>query len=192
VVTAQKQRASVSGSLASPNAPQQGRIEVTRTYLELRERPGQHSVTWPVGVTLRREADCSVALARSLYTAVGRAYHWYDRDAWTDERLAAHLGQPNVEVWVLREADRPVGYFELAREDNVSVEIAYFGLIPSAQGKGLGRRLLEAAIAAGFGSPASRVWLHTCTLDHPAALPNYQARGFVPFRSERYEVSPLG
>ncbi len=72
------------------------------------------------------------------------------------------------------------------------VEIAYFGLIPAAQGKGLGKRLLEAAIRAGFDTPASRVWLHTCTLDHAAALPNYRARGFVPFRTERYEVARPG
>jgi GNAT superfamily N-acetyltransferase len=172
-----------------PNAEAPSRVAVTRTYLELRapRRTSRERIAWPPGVTLRREAHCSVALARALYAAVGRAYHWYDRDAWSDERLAAHLAQPNVEVWVLREGERPAGYFELAREDHASVEIVYFGLLPEAQGKGLGRLLLEAAIDAAAADHA-RVWLHTCTLDHPAALPNYQARGFVPFRTERYEV----
>lgn len=169
------------------------RLEVVRTYLELRERPADAAdVSWPDGVSLSREAPCSVALARALYVAVGRAYQWYDREAWTDERLAAHLADPNVAVWVLRNSGRPIGYFELARGENESVEIAYFGLVPAAQGKGLGKRLLEAAIRVGFATPASRVWLHTCTLDHAAALPNYRARGFVPFRTERYEIARPG
>ena len=183
-----------------PNAT--NRIEVVRTYLELLERPAASSdIAWPNGITLTREAPCSVALARALYAAVGRIYHWYDRDAWTDERLAAQMADPNVAVWVLRDALRPVGYFELSTESDPrvesdprmesdpGVEIAYFGLIPAAQGKGLGKRLLEAAIRAGFDTPASRVWLHTCTLDHAAALPNYRARGFVPFRTERYDIA---
>ncbi len=173
-----------------PNAQ---RWEVTRTYLELHERPSEDAgVTWPPGVVLAQEANCSVALARALYAAVGSAYQWHDRDAWTDERLAEHLARPNVAVWVLREANRPVGYFELLIEDATSVEIAYFGLLPQAQGRGLGKRLLEAAIQVGFATPASRVWLHTCTLDHPAALPNYRARGFTPFRTEQYEMSRPG
>lgn len=170
--------------------PNVDRIEVVRTYLELRQPPARDSVVaWPPGVTLTLEAPCTVALARALYASVGRTYHWYDRDAWTDERLAAHLADPHVAVWVLRDDARAIGYFELAREADGSVEIVYFGLIPNAHGKGLGKRLLEAAINAGFAAPAPRVWLHTCTLDHAAALPNYKARGFVPFRTERYDVA---
>jgi GNAT superfamily N-acetyltransferase len=169
------------------------RIEVIRTYLELRERPSTGSdVSLPQGVTLSHEANCSVALARALYAAVGRGYHWYDRDSWTDERLASHLANPNVAVWVLRDVARPIGYFELAREDHSSVEIAYFGLIPAAHGKGLGKKLLEGAIQAAFEQQTQRVWLHTCTLDHAAALPNYRARGFVPFKTERYEIVRTG
>jgi RimJ/RimL family protein N-acetyltransferase len=172
-----------------PNASPADQLAVTRTYLELRERPARNAHDWPPGITLALEADCTVALARALYAAVGRPYHWYDRDAWSDERLAATLASPNVEVWVLREAGKPLGYFELARDDDGSVEIVYFGLVATAHGKGLGKRLLDAAIRAAFDSRSTRVWLHTCTLDHPAALPNYEGRGFVRFRTERYEIT---
>ncbi|MGH7710111.1 MAG: hypothetical protein ACREOG_02445, partial [Gemmatimonadaceae bacterium] len=79
-----------------PNASAVDAVEVTRTYLELRERARAATHAWPAGFTLEREANCSVALARALYAAVGRAYHWYDRDAWTDEGLAEHLARPNV------------------------------------------------------------------------------------------------
>jgi hypothetical protein len=69
-----------------------------------------------------------------------------------------------------------------------SVEIAYFGLAPDAIGQGLGKHLLSYAVLDAWGMKPKRVWLHTCTLDHPAALPNYLARGFVPYRTETYRV----
>jgi GNAT superfamily N-acetyltransferase len=161
-------------------------VEVTRTYLELREKPSLGVIDWPPGVTLQRELHCSIALARALYASVGRPYHWYDRDKMSDSDLAAHVAQPNVETWVLRDGARAIGYFELLREESHSTEIVYFGLVQAAHGRGLGRKLLEGAIQAAFSGDTSRVWLHTCTQDHPAALPNYKARGFVPFRSEKY------
>ena len=67
------------------------------------------------------------------------------------------------------------------------MEIAYFGLTSAAQGQGLGRWLLGRAIDAAWTAGAEALWLHTCTLDHPAALPNYRARGFVPVAEEVYE-----
>ena len=66
--------------------------------------------------------------------------------------------------------------------------IQLFGLLPEFSGKGLGKWLLVEAVERAWSLGASRVWLHTCTLDSPAALPNYLARGFKPFRTERYEV----
>ncbi|HSA57864.1 MAG TPA: GNAT family N-acetyltransferase [Gemmatimonadaceae bacterium] len=163
-------------------------IAVTRTYLELR-RPDhlRGSGVLPPGITLARET-CAPALYRRLYAGVGRAYHWRDRDAWSDDTLAAHLARPEVGVWVLRDAGAPVGYFELVAQDDRSVEIAYFGLAASHHGRGLGQVLLVRAATEAWAQGATRVWLHTCTLDHPAALPNYVARGFRPFRVESYVV----
>ena len=83
----------------------------------------------------------------------------------------------------------PAGYFELQEhEDDGSVEIAYFGVVPHFHGRGLGKYLLTEAVDAAWSLDASRVWLHTCTLDDPAALPNYLARGFRPFKQEPYEA----
>ncbi len=70
-----------------------------------------------------------------------------------------------------------------------SVEIAYFGLFPNAIGQGLGKHLLSCAVRDAWALGPSRVWLHTCTLDHPAALPNYKKRGFLPYKTETYEVN---
>jgi len=82
----------------------------------------------------------------------------------------------------------PAGYFELERHSDGSVEVAYFGLLPEFIGRGLGKHLLTVAVETAWSLDARRVWLHTCTLDDPAALPNYQARGFRPFKEEVYET----
>lgn len=136
-----------------------------------------------------------MSFSRYLYHEVGRGLRWTDRDLWPDAELRAYLDRPGVGVWLLSMGGAPAGYFELKRDPDGSVEIAYFGLLPDFHGRGLGRWLLEQAIHTAWtaepGLPApTRVWLHTCTFDHPAALPNYRARGFDVFRTEEYEVTP--
>ena len=143
----------------------------------------------PSGFVVRRE-PCDVHLYRELYEGVGRDYNWRDRNTWSDEQLQAHLSRPGISIWVLRERGAPRGFFELARHDDGSVEIAYFGLMPAAIGQGLGRALLTSAVDHAWGQvpTPSRVWLHTCTLDHPSAMTNYLTRGFQVTRSETYTV----
>jgi GNAT superfamily N-acetyltransferase len=165
-------------------------VAVVRTYLEMASPVGQTGrAALPAGFLVRQEA-CEAGLYRELYQRVGTDYHWRDRLAWTDDQLREHLASPSIAVWVLREGTAPRGFFELARHDDASVEIAYFGLMPGQLGRGLGHALLTWAVAEAWTmQPApTRVWLHTCTLDHPAALANYLGRGFQVTRSEHYEV----
>ena len=165
-------------------------VAVVRTYLEM-DSPGRLIGRAPIppGYEVQRETG-DPDVYRDLYERVGSDYHWRDRRTWTDDQLRAHLEKPTIAVWVLREASAPRGFFELARHDDGSVEIAYFGLVPIGIGKGLGRALLTSAIdeAWSLKPEPSRVWLHTCTLDHPAALANYLARGFQITRTEQYTV----
>ena len=142
----------------------------------------------PAGVTLVREVSYPAALWRRLYTEVGRDHHWVDRLGWTDAEIRRYLDDPAVELWVLREGGEVAGYFELRGESNGSVEIAYFGLLPAFTGRGLGRYLLTAAAARAWAAGATRVWVHTSSLDHPSALPNYLARGFSISKQETYAV----
>lgn len=95
-----------------------------------------------------------------------------------------------MRVWELLVGDESAGYFELQRHDDGSAEITYFGLTPAFIGRGLGGPMLTHAAREAFAmaDEGARVWLHTCTLDSPRALPSYQARGFRPFRTERLEV----
>jgi GNAT superfamily N-acetyltransferase len=140
------------------------------------------------GTSLERADPCPVPLYRQLYRAVGERYYWRDRLAWTDDQLAAHLARPAVEVWVLHADGELAGFFELLRHEDDSVEIAYFGLVERAFGRGLGKHLLTRAVERAWALGATRVWLHTCTLDSPAALPNYVRRGFTPYKEETYAV----
>ena len=169
------------------------RVEVLRTYLELSRPEALRLAPCPdPRARVERVVDCPPSFFRYLYSEVGRRYHWTDRDPWTDEQHAARLADPNVTLHLLSVAGAPAGYFELERHVDGSVEVAYFGLLPEFLGRGLGKYLLTRAASEAFALGASRVWLHTCTLDNEAALPNYLARGFRKVREETYEADLSG
>jgi ribosomal protein S18 acetylase RimI-like enzyme len=165
-------------------------LRATRTYLQLTApagfRPGFG--TFPE-VTIVRPLEPDPELYRYCYRTVGAAFHWRDRFDWTDAEIRRHLTNPAISFYVARTEGMVTGYYELRRvgEDD-SVEIAYFGLVPDQVGRGLGKHLLSCAVRDAWSLRPRRVWLHTCTRDHPHALPNYMARGFVPYRTEHYEV----
>lgn len=114
-----------------------------------------------------------------LYTAVGEAWRWRDRIIMPEDELAGLIARPNVSIHVMYVRGAPAGYFELVSEADKSTELAYFGLRPGFVGRGYGKALLSAAIARAWDEGAARIWVHTCNLDAPGALPNYQKRGFV-------------
>ena len=163
---------------------------VTRTYLEMTSsgdlRPATAAGAKP---RIERLEHCSVELFRFLYEEVGRAYRWTDRLGWSDAMIERHLATPGVSIWLLTSDDQPAGYFELKAHEDDSVEIAYVGLLPDFIGRGWGKYLLTLAVQSAWQLGPGRVWLHTCTLDHPAALPNYLKRGFRPVRQETYTVA---
>jgi GNAT superfamily N-acetyltransferase len=164
-------------------------IEVTRTYLEMRSRSELKAAhSGDPGVRLREIPDCPPLLYRTLYVEVGRNYHWIDRLPWTDEQITEHLQQPEIRLWLMTREDAMAGYFELRQCEDGSVEIAYFGLLQEFLGRGLGKHLLTCATEQAWAGGGNRVWLHTCTLDDKAALPNYLKRGFRPFKTEIYTI----
>ncbi|HZT43773.1 MAG TPA: GNAT family N-acetyltransferase [Chthonomonadaceae bacterium] len=128
---------------------------------------------------------------RFLYTVVGKDWHWTDRLVWTDAQWESYVRRPEVQTWVGYVQGAPAGYYELEKQLEDSVEIAYFGLLPAFIGKGIGGHLLSRAVECAWQMGARRVWVHTCSLDHPAALSNYQARGFRIFQTVTEEI-PTG
>ncbi len=164
--------------------------QAVRTYLEMTDRSQlTGEPVAPSGVTLVRERSYPAALWRRLYTDVGREYHWVDRLGWTDAEIRRYLDDPAVELWILRDGTEVAGYFELRRDAEGGVEIAYIGLLPVFTGRGFGRYLVSAAVVRAWALSPTRVWVHTSSLDHPSALPNYLARGFSVRSQEVYSVT---
>jgi GNAT superfamily N-acetyltransferase len=117
---------------------------------------------------------------------VGDRHFWRDRTRWTDAEIQAHVARSDIAVWEAMVGSDSAGFFELGMHDDGAVEVVYFGLMPAFIGRGLGGLMLSCAVNEAWKFGANRVWLHTCTLDSPHALPNYKARGFVPFKTEDY------
>ncbi len=115
---------------------------------------------------------------RYLYQAVGGPWTWTERLVLSDQELMTIIGDPAVEVNVLWAGGVPAGYAELDWRLRPDVELAYFGLAPEFIGQGLGRYLLDWSIRHAWRQCPRRLWVHTCDLDHPRALPAYQASGF--------------
>lgn len=121
---------------------------------------------------------------RYMYTLVGAQWQWNDKLSWSDDQWRAWAEDPALRTWVAYCRGTPAGYFELHKQAGESVEIAYFGLVPEFIGKGFGGDLLSQSITWAWAWGAQRVWVHTCTLDHPSALANYQARGLRIYQQE--------
>ena len=159
-------------------------VEVTVYYLEMLA-PSHRSVpATRDGLTVLHARSPTVPYYRSLYNAVGKDFHWLSRRKMSDEALAAIIGDPRDELHVLHVDGTPAGFAELDRRRPDEIELVQFGLIPDFIGQGLGRWFLQWTIDKAWGYEPKRFWLHTCTLDHPAALPNYMKAGFVLFKQE--------
>jgi GNAT superfamily N-acetyltransferase len=129
-------------------------------------------------VRVERLANPSVEDYLFLYNSVGRDYLWVDRKMMPADKLREILADRRVEVFSLYVGDQPAGLAELDRRQPNEIELAYFGLFPEFIGQGLGSYFLRWAIKTAWSYTPDRVWLHTCDLDHPAALPAYLKAGF--------------
>jgi GNAT superfamily N-acetyltransferase len=157
---------------------------IVTTYLQIFDRAHVRPAPLPPAALVMAAREPLPDFYRFLYGSVGRDYRWTARLSWSDEHLERHLARPSLSLDVLYVGGTPAGYIELDRESHEpGTEIAYFGLIPRFHGRGLGKALLSYGMLRALDEGAERVWVHTCTLDGPHALANYQARGFVPYKT---------
>ena len=128
-------------------------------------------------------------LNKFFYKQIGRKHRWIDRLAWTDKKWIEYVENSRVKTFVLKDNNNLAGYYETIRDfDKDHSEIAYFGILEEYFGKKCGGFLLSEAINKLFEDGNSRVWLHTCSLDHENAIKNYLARGMRVFKSEKINV----
>jgi GNAT superfamily N-acetyltransferase len=157
----------------------------TITYLEMRTKPHRLPLPAPAAKhALLRAEPCTVSFYRYLYNSVGERWLWYVRRQWDDERLRLWLTRSEIEVSVLHIGGVPAGYFELERTPSGDTELCYFGLMPDFIGQRLGGFFLQAAVDSAWTGTTQRLWVHTCTYDHPRALGLYQRSGFQVYRRE--------
>jgi GNAT superfamily N-acetyltransferase len=162
------------------------------TYLEMfapLSSQGQQSEISGLKFEVRELKQPDWKFNREMYFKVGEDWKWIDKRPWTDEQWEKYGNDLNLRTFAGYCEGKVAGYFELYRDSETTVEIAYFGLLPEFIGCGLGGALLTSAIqnAWDWSPTPSRVWVHTCNRDHPNALDNYKARGFKVYKTVRGE-----
>lgn len=161
-----------------------GKLANVVTDFEMLERPEIQPDRTARTLTLNRWEKPSLARYRELFVAIGADWLWFSRLILTDQELAAILNHPDDEIYLAREGDRDVGFFELDFRQRNECELRFFGLMPDAIGSGAGRWLMNRVLERAWARPITRFWLHTCNLDHPGALDFYARSGFRPFRRQ--------
>ena len=166
-----------------------GTVAAIVTYLEMTRRPRLRRIARPAGWSLQRLSSGDTARYRTLFRRVGEPWLWFSRLLLSDEALCAITGHPQVHAFALHDGNGDIGLLELDFRSAGACELVYFGLVPEAIGRGAGRYLMNEAIRRAFAAPIARFFVHTCSLDHPAALPFYMRSGFTPYK-RAIEVAP--
>ena len=160
--------------------------EVKRNYLEIKSLQDLKEGKKPTGnYSLKLLDPINFQLNKFFYKNIGKKHNWVDRLTWSEEKWINYVSFKTVKTYVLKDNNELVGFFELIfHSGNNEYEIAYFGILEEYQNKKLGSFLLSKAIQKSFEQSVSRVWVHTCSLDHKNALNNYLNRGMKVFKIE--------
>ncbi|MCW5745429.1 MAG: GNAT family N-acetyltransferase [Alphaproteobacteria bacterium] len=157
-----------------------GKIAAIVTTLEMTARPSRRPVPPSKEHSVRRVANPDLAWYRDLFRRIGTPWLWFSRLRMDDVALGAILHDAAVEVSALVADGRDEGLLELDFRTPGQVELAFFGVTPGLVGRGAGRLLMDVALERAWAGNPRRVWVHTCTLDHPGALAFYRRSGFTP------------
>jgi GNAT superfamily N-acetyltransferase len=151
------------------------------TSLEMRERPRPRPLPESPLRLVKWEKPAPDKY-RALFRRVGEPWLWFSRLIMDEARLAGIIHDPGIEIFAVADPRGiEIGLLELDFREKQTCELSFFGLVPELAGKGHGRWLMAQALLRAWRPEVTRVWVHTCTLDHPSALGFYRASGFVPF-----------
>ncbi|WP_018318813.1 N-acetyltransferase [Bradyrhizobium sp. WSM2793] len=160
-----------------------GKIAAVVTHLEMTAPPARRDD--PTGVWTLRKVDApTLPWYRDLFRRVGEDWLWFSRARMTDTELAAIIHAPDIEIYALVAHGRDEGLLELDFREPGQCELVYFGVTAPLIGTGAARFLMNRALERAWSRDVRRVWVHTCTLDHPSAVAFYQRSGFRPFRRQ--------
>jgi len=150
------------------------------TYLEMTEPP-DHAVP-ASSLSLSRVDVPQPEHYRELFRLIGSRWLWFSRLIMDEAHLATIIQHPKVELYSVHDEDREVGMIELDFREPHECELSFVGLVPELSGQGHGRWLLPEAVRRAWREGIERVHVHTCSLDHPAALAAYRRAGFTPYK----------
>jgi GNAT superfamily N-acetyltransferase len=158
-----------------------GELAAVVTYLEMRSPPDQDVPASALSLHPIEVSDPEHY--RALFRLVGTPWLWFSRLVLDDAHLAAIIQHPKVELYkVVDQSGRDAGMLELDFREPNECELAFIGLVPELSGLGHGRWLLAEAARRAWREGVNRVHVHTCSLDHPAALAAYRRAGFIPYK----------
>jgi GNAT superfamily N-acetyltransferase len=156
-------------------------MPITTTYLQMHTHQRRQIPPPVAGIKIRHVTEPTVEFYRQIYDAVGGQWNWSSRKKLSDAELARIIGDPRDEIHLLQVDGEQAGFAELDRRRPGEIELVQFGLVAEFIGRGLGKYFLHWVIDKAFSYEPRRFWLHTCTEDHPAALPNYLKAGFTVY-----------
>jgi GNAT superfamily N-acetyltransferase len=159
-----------------------GKMAAVVTYLEMRTPPPETTTPTMSEFAARQVSQPNLGWYRRLYREIGEPWLWFSRVRMSDDELRAILHDPAVDVFALSHEGMDQGLLEFDRRRVPDIEISFFGVTQKLIGKGAGRALLQHCLPLAWKHKPERVWLHTCTSDHPGALGFYVKAGFVPYK----------
>jgi len=159
-----------------------GHLANVVTCLEMLSKPVSRPVPAIAGLRLERLGSADTERFRKLFRAIGRDIMWFSRLILAEETLQAIIGDAQVHCHALVKDGEDIGLLELDFREAGQCELSFFGLVPGAVGSGTGRWLMNEAVTMAWQRPISRLWVHTCSFDHPNALTFYQRSGFTAYQ----------
>ena len=161
---------------------------VKRYFLEIKDFSNPIELNIPENYQIILDDKKDFKLNKFFYKQIGADHYWRDRLIWSDKEWLKYSQNKNLETHIIKKAEDLVGFYEQEYHPGSNeVELINMGILKEFRGLKLGSTLLNHAIASASRKNPSRMWVHTCSLDHKYALQNYQSKGFEIFKEEEID-----
>lgn len=159
--------------------------KITTYYIEMKSPSELKEIKDSRGLLIMECEFKQLKFSKFLNKLVGDDWQWLNWRHWSDEKWKAYIENDNLRTWVAYYKGFPAGYYEIERQEAGNTEIIFLGLTPEFTGKGFGRYLISRALKSAWEwEGTKRVWLHTCSNDHPNALKSYLSQGLKIYKEE--------
>ena len=161
---------------------------VKRYFLEIKNFSNSVEINLPNQYQIILDEKKDFKLNKFFYKQIGIDHYWRDRLLWSDKEWLKYVANKNLETHILKKKNNFIGFYEQEyHPESNEVELINMGVIKDFRGLKLGSALLNHAIASATRNNPSRMWVHTCSLDHKYALQNYKSKGFKLFKEEEID-----